>query len=113
MQIGDYSDSEEEQYGGADGFDTSDDEDAVPPNAHGADEQNDFLSSDDSEADSDDDGERDTDEEEAIYDDHVETIREFVQPCPSLQTQGWATEFTFRTFEDDNRIEDIAELVNV
>ena len=107
--------SDEEQYGGADGIDTSADEDEEapppPPNLNAVDEQDDFLSSDDSESDT--DSERDTADEDAIYDDHIETIREFVQPCPSLQTQGWATEFTFRTVEEDNRIENIAELVNV
>jgi len=115
MRIIDNSDSEEEQqYGDAGGFESStdEDEDVPPANAHGVDEQEDYLSSDDYSIE-DEDEERDPAEEEAIYNDHVETVRQFVQPCASMGTQGWATEFTLRTIEDDNRIEDIADLINV
>lgn len=123
MQIVELSDGEEEaQHGGANGFESSDEDEYVvdeeaddedgTPNGSVVDEQADYASSDEYNTD-DEDEERDPNEEDEIFDYYVETVRQFVQPCGSLGAQGWATEFTFRTVENDNRIEDIGDLVNI
>lgn len=73
-----------------------------------ADEDADYVTDSDEECNDDDD---DAQADQAIYDRHVETVREFEQPCPNLRTHGWATEFTFRTAQDDNVIEDVGEML--